>query len=136
MKEKTTMNSLQDNLYEMQRKMQNLQSELEKVSEKNSALEQDFENEINKKNKNSKEIGQIINSINNIYSICRNQQLKRNRLKNMKVEDVTEKTENLVPTLINHLEQSSEVIQDLVEVFKIIDNNYDVSIFVLIITEG
>ena len=54
----------------------------------------------------------------------------------MKVEDVTEKTENLVPTLINHLEQSSEVIQDLVEVFKIIDNNYDVSIFVLIITEG
>ena len=136
MKEKTTMNSLQDNLYEMQRKMQNLQSELEKVSEKNSALEQDFENEINKKNKNSKEIGQIINSINNIYSICRNQQLKRNRLKNMKVEDVTEKTENLVPTLINHLEQSSEVIQDLVEVFKIIDNNYDVSFFVLIITEG
>ena len=136
MKEKTTMNSLQDNLYEMQRKMQNLQIELEKVSEKNSALEQDFENEINKKNKNSKEIGQIINSINNIYSICRNQQLKRNRLKNMKVEDVTEKTENLVPTLINHLEQSSEVIQDLVEVFKIIDNNYDVSIFVLIITEG
>ena len=57
MKEKTTMNSLQDNLYEMQRKMQNLQIELEKVSEKNSALEQDFENEINKKNKNSKEIG-------------------------------------------------------------------------------
>ena len=136
MKEKTTMNSLQDNLYEMQRKMQNLQIELEKVSEKNSALEQDFENEINKKNKNSKEIGQIINSINNIYSICRNQQLKRNRLKNMKVEDVTEKTENLVPTLINHLEQSSEVIQDLVEVFKIIDNNYDVSFYVLIITEG
>lgn len=97
----------------MQRKMQNLQSELEKVihllnkwqvSEKNSALEQDFENEINKKNKNSKEIGQIINSINNIYGICRTQQHKRNRLKNLKVDDVTEKTENLVPTLIAHLE--------------------------------
>jgi len=31
-KEKTSLNSLQNNLYEMQRKMQNLQQELEKVS--------------------------------------------------------------------------------------------------------
>ncbi len=53
--------------------MQSLQLELEKISEKNSSLEQDFENEINRKNKNSKEIGQIINSINNIFQICRQQ---------------------------------------------------------------
>jgi len=51
--------------------MQNLQMELERIHEKNSALEQDFENEINRNNKNKKEIGQIINSINNIYLICK-----------------------------------------------------------------
>lgn len=71
------------------------------ISEKNSALEQDFENEINKKNKNSKEIGQIINSINNIYNICKDQQKKRNKIKAAnKNEDVNEKTENLVGALI------------------------------------
>jgi len=32
--------------------MQNLQVELERIHEKNSALEQDFENEINRNNKN------------------------------------------------------------------------------------
>ena len=95
------------------------------MSEKNSALEQDFENEINKKNKNSKEIGQIINAINNIFAICRAQQQKRGKLKNLKVEDVTERTENLVPTLIAHLEMSSEVVEDLVEVFKILDSPFD-----------
>jgi len=35
-------------------------------------------------------------------------------------------TPNLVQVLIERLEMSSEVIEDLVEVFKIIDNNYDV----------
>ena len=137
-REKSTLNNLQNTLYEMQRKMQNLQSELEKVilvyfndslqiSEKNSALEQDFENEINKKNKNSKEIGQIINSINNIYNICKEQQKKRNKIKKQRMDDVSETTENLVEALIKRLEFSSEVIEDLVEVFKIIDYTYDVS---------
>ena len=50
--------------------MRNIQSDLEIISGKNSILEQDFENEINKKNLNAKEIGQIINSINNIYYLC------------------------------------------------------------------
>ncbi len=77
-------------------------------------MEQDFENEINKKNKNCKEIGQIINSVNNIYGICRDQYLKRGKLKNVKVEDVTEETKNLVPVMIDRLETSSEVIEDLV----------------------
>jgi len=35
--------------------------------------------------------------------------------------------------LIERLEMSSEVIEDLVEVFKIIDNNYDVRINKLLI---
>ena len=96
------------------------------ISEKNSALEQDFENEINKNNKNSKEIGQIINSINNIFGICRQQQTRRGKFKNVRMDDVNELTPNLVGVLIERLEMSSEVIEDLVEVFKIIDNNYDV----------
>jgi protein involved in sex pheromone biosynthesis len=87
--------------------------ELEKISEKNSSLEQDFENEINRKNKNQKEIGQIINSINNIFSICREQQKKRGKFKNVEENDVNERTPDLVMELIGRLETSSEVIEDL-----------------------
>lgn len=46
--------------------MQDLQQEIEDLSSQNSILEQEFENEIGKKNKTQKELGQIINSINNI----------------------------------------------------------------------
>ena len=44
------------------------------------------------------------------------------------MEDVNENTKDLVNVLTERLEMSSEVIEDLVEVFKIIDNNYDVSV--------
>ena len=54
--------------------MQVIQADIESISQANSILEQDFEYEINKKNQNSKEIGQIINSINNIFNICAKQQ--------------------------------------------------------------
>jgi hypothetical protein len=107
------LSELQNTLYEQQRKMQSLQLELEKISEKNSSLEQDFENEINRKNKNQKEIGQIINSINNIFSICREQQKKRGKFKNVEENDVNERTPDLVMELIGRLETSSEVIEDL-----------------------
>ena len=114
---------------EINSKMEEARLELNlQISEKNSALEQDFENEINKKNKNSKEIGQIINSINNIYSICKTQQHNRGRQKVFRIEDVNEKTPNLVETLIERLEQSGEVVEDWVEVFNIIGNTYDVRI--------
>ena len=68
-REKKMKNELKHTLYEQQRQMASIQSELEVISAKNAVLEQDFENEINKKNQNSKEIGQIINSINNIHNI-------------------------------------------------------------------
>lgn len=70
-REKNKLNELKNTLYEQSRKMQSIQGELEIISGKNSILEQDFENEIYKKNNNSKEIGQIINSINNIFNICK-----------------------------------------------------------------
>ena len=49
-REKNKLNELKNTLYEQHRKMQTIQSELEVISAKNSVLEQDFENEINKKN--------------------------------------------------------------------------------------
>ena len=48
--------------------MQDLQSNLEIISEKNSELETEFQNEIDKKNESSKELGMIIKAINNIYN--------------------------------------------------------------------
>ena len=41
------------------------------------------------------------------------------------MSDVSEDTENLVEELIKKLETSSEVIEDLVEVFEIINSDYD-----------
>jgi predicted nucleic acid-binding Zn-ribbon protein len=55
--EKDKLNSLKATLYEKQRQMQDIQSELEQISQQNSALEQDFANEIGRKNQNSKEVG-------------------------------------------------------------------------------
>jgi len=43
----------------------------------------------------------------------------------VKIEEVNENTKDLVPILIYRLEQSSEVIEDLVQVFDIIDKKYD-----------
>lgn len=71
--EKDQLNVLNSSLFDKQRKMQEIQSELEQISAQNSELEQDFANEIGRKNQNSKEMGQIINSINNIYNICKQQ---------------------------------------------------------------
>lgn len=120
------LGELQNTLYDQQRKMQSLQVELERIHEKNSALEQDFENEINRNNKNKKEIGQIINSINNIYIICRKQQVKRGKLKNIENEqEVTEETKDLVTQLITRLETSSEIIEDLKTVLDQVGIDYD-----------
>jgi len=78
-KEKKELASLQTMLYEKQNEMQTLQADLEIISEENSRLEHDFENEINKKNVNKKEIGQIINAVNNITIINRKLNGEKNR---------------------------------------------------------
>ena len=69
--EKKELAKMTSELYEKSRLMANLQMEIEDITERNQALELDFENEINKKNNTNKEVGQIINSINNIYGICK-----------------------------------------------------------------
>ena len=83
--------------------MQEIQSELEHISAQNSELEQDFENEIGRKNQNSKEMGQIINSINNIYNICKQQQNKRGRKLDKPDVKINEESKNLVEALIPRL---------------------------------
>ena len=50
--------------------MAGLQQQLENIQLKNQELEQDFENEIERKNANNKQVGQIINSIHNISQTC------------------------------------------------------------------
>ncbi len=72
-------------------------------------------NEITKKNENWKEIGQIISSINNVYSICCSQDNRKGQKKNM-LNDVTEKTPEIIAELVKRLERSSEVIEDLVAI--------------------
>ena len=115
-REKNKLNELKNTLYEQQRKMQTIQSELEVVSAKNSVLEQDFENEINKKNQNSKEIGQIINSINNIYNICQIQQAKRGKKLAKPEGKCNEESPNLVPELIARLDRAHQTVDELVKV--------------------
>ena len=57
--------------------MQDLQGKLENISGDNSKLEQEFENEINRKNQESKEMGMVIKAINNIYETCYKQNAKK-----------------------------------------------------------
>lgn len=124
-REKSKLNELKATLYDQQRKMQTIQSELEVISAKNSVLEQDFENEIGKKNQNSKEIGQIINSINNIFNICQIQQAKRGKKLAKPDGKVNEETENLVEELIASLDRSHQTVDELVQVHRAYGRDYD-----------
>ena len=71
-------------LYQKNQQMQQIQQEIEGIAEMNSGLEQEFENELGKKNKNSTEVGQIISSINNIYRIVEELAKKRNKYSQLK----------------------------------------------------
>lgn len=105
MREKTQLAELKATLYDRQREMQTIQGRLEEISAKNSRLEQDFEKEINNKNQNSKEIGQIINSIDNIARICAAQAARRGRGKKPEQKDggVKEDTRGRVESLVKKL---------------------------------
>lgn len=124
--EKKKLNELKNTLYDQQRKMQAIQSEVEQISAKNSVLEQDFENEINKKNQNSKEVGQIVNSINNILDICKAQQAKRGRKLDRQGDDKSkdEEARNRVEHLITKLERASRTVEELVRVYREYGTDY------------
>lgn len=98
--------------------MQNIQSELEVLSSQNSLLEQEFENEIYKKNKNSTEIGQVINAVNNIFNICVAQQAKRGKKLGKQDIKIHEGTEDLVEALLMKLDRSHQTVDELVKVYR------------------
>ena len=113
-----TIDSLKRDLYNKQQQMQQMQDNLSKIQEQNSALEQDFETKINMKNEKSKELGMMIKAINNIYSTCM-MQTKRGRLE--KEKDCREGDVNLVEQLVQRLGSSKEVIEDLQKIAELED---------------
>lgn len=129
-------------LYQKNQQMQQIQQEIEGIAEMNSGLEQEFENELGKKNKNSTEVGQIISSINNIYRIVEELAKKRNKYSQLKdffdsyisYEDenavqVAAKTGNNqkkmtnIQQMIKKLDLGYEYISDLVVVYEQLKKN-------------
>ena len=98
-----------------------LQKEIEKIQESNQNLEQDFEKEIDKKNQNSMETGSIINSIQNIFALCR----KLAEEKGKKIPPISvEGQKDFVGNLMTMLETSSDHLEDLVSVLKDLNKEY------------
>lgn len=119
------MSKLEVQLYDQQRQITHVQNEIEDISARNQKMEQEFENEINLQNKDSKEKGQIISSINNIFNICKVQQESRG--KKLVKEDIkiTDDTKNLVELLNIKLEKTSQTVDELVRVFNEYGQDYN-----------
>mmetsp|Transcript_94085 Transcript_94085/g.129560 ORF Transcript_94085/g.129560 Transcript_94085/m.129560 type:complete len:192 (+) Transcript_94085:484-1059(+) len=121
--EKEKLSELSTSLFNKQKEMQKLQTTLEYVSERNAEMEQDFENEINKKNDSSKEIGQIFSTINNIFSIIQKVAKDRGRhlsSNNFEITDINKKDPEKIEELIKALDQAHEYLEDLEKVSKML----------------
>lgn len=125
LKERDDILSMQKQMYEKSRLMQEIQNEIESISSKNSKLEQDFEHQVDRQNKQIKEAGQIINSIENIYRIC--EKLARDQNKKLPVSeeiidmDRVEKgdrkmQEKYIKQIQQQLETSNQYVSDLVKI--------------------
>ena len=121
-------------LYEKQRTMAILQGEIEGIQVQNQALEQDFENEIERKNNNNKQVGQIISSIGNIHETCKKliEMQSKNKVKekvenekNKKKNELLEKP-NLIGELQNKLSLSVSKISELTKVLEELNSEYTV----------
>lgn len=69
-RERQELLQMTNKMYQRSQDMQKIQNEIEKITEINSKLEQDFENQVDKTNRNIKEAQQIVNAIDSVYSIC------------------------------------------------------------------
>ena len=115
-------------MYHKSQDMQKIQNEIEQISEVNSKLEQDFENQVDKTNKNIKEAGQIINSIDSVYNICvklaasqkNNGSLKPIAEINMRdFENGSKKEQDkFIDNIKLKLDATVQNVSDLVEIFK------------------
>ena len=103
--------------------MQKLQSEIEEIQGKNHTLEEDYEFEINKKNQNATEVGQILNSVNNLYGIA--QKIAEDKGKKLHMhEKESEHDPDMVAHMIQKLEMSQDYVDDLFSVLKDIQKEY------------
>ena len=69
-RERQELLQMTNKMYQRSQDMQKIQNEIEKITEINSKLEQDFENQVDKTNRNIKEAQQIVNAIDSVYMIC------------------------------------------------------------------
>ena len=69
-RERQELLQMTNKMYQRSQDMQKIQNEIEKITEINSKLEQDFENQVDKTNRNIKEAQQIVNAIDSVYTIC------------------------------------------------------------------
>ena len=127
--EKKELAKMTSELYEKSRMMANLQMEIEDITERNQALELDFENEINKKNMTNKEVGQIINSINNIYGICKQIKTDQGKQTSKELDRDNLQEKELIESLIKKLKDSVTTVGDLVELLKKLPAGYDAEWF-------
>lgn len=118
------MQSMTTILYNRSKEMITLQTTIEDLQAKNSTLEQDFENDISKRNVNKKAAGQIVSSINNIYDLIK----KVDALKGKKPsvsEDFTvrlqdNKIDEACKNMKQILDKGADCITDLVKTFQIV----------------
>ena len=127
--ERKALAEMTKELYDKQQAMQDLHKKIELTQAENQALEQDFENEIDRKNTNNKQVGQIISSINNIAATC----LMVTKLqKGKEVKPVTVQQDNneegkvLVKALQSKLEEAVSKIGELSAVLGNLAGEYTV----------
>ena len=63
----------------IQRMLQQAQKDLEQISNENSKMEQEFEQQIKNRNKQNKEYGLFVRAINNVYNKCITQLKKKGK---------------------------------------------------------
>ena len=123
-REKKQLQALKNELYDQQNRMQIIQSELEVISDKNSILEQEFESSINKKNRNTIEIGQIISGVNNIWSLCKVRAAKKGKRVGGKDGITFTDERDVLQVLMVTLDRAMQIIDELVKVSKEFGQDY------------
>ena len=89
-------------------------------------MEQDFENQIDRKNSNNKQVGQIISSIKNIYQTCLILQQLQNKNKTLAQLDKDDTDERqMVKNLQSMLDEAKSRMVELTQVLTHLKDEYD-----------
>jgi len=95
----------------------------------NSLAEQDFENDLNKRNVNKKAAGQIVNSINNIYDLCKRVAVLKGKSSNVSNDLEVSLQENKIDQAAKNmktiLDLGAETVTDLVKTFQIVNIDFN-----------